>query len=186
MLKLRSASPDLVTLPPIGLEYLSWEPYYLHSTVQANEVLKIASLTTLTKLELHRWKAWCDVQPLRCLPLKELVLINCNNLELDLFVPSSLTCLEKLHIEDICWRLKADLERSFTIDGRQPSVSYRVCNYKLLLRNLGELILSLPNLRELSGRCSLYEWGMADKLQTWKSSKYQWDLELTLNSWTKY
>ena len=148
--------------------------------MQPNEILKIAGLTSLTKLELNKWQDWFDLEPLQVLPLEELVMIDCNNLEIDLFEHGALTALRKLHIEDSCWKFKTDLD-GFVVHGQYTEA------FTQQLQQVGEIIMALPHLQQVSGACSLYKLGiMEEMLQTWRMSEYEWNVGHMLRLWIKY
>jgi hypothetical protein len=167
-LVLRSGSPQLLTLPAIALESLSWTQHYQDSQIQVHEILKIASLSSLTKLELIKWKSWQDLSALQDMHLVELELIGCEGMERDLFLPGAFQQLQRLHIENSFWRWSYD-------DKGVEDTN----NYVSEMQELGEVILSIPALSELSGDCGLFFLGMVEQLKTWQMQK----CEVTVGHW---
>ena len=134
----------------------------LHTTpgVTLTQVVDhIGTLTNLTRLELHAfiYEQTINVRPLHSLPLRELVLLDCQNLEAKLLMPGSLTSLQKLHI--------AESDERQTAISQQPDVMPQ-------LRECGKAVLSLPDLTQLSGSCALFSFGMVEDLSSWQHSAY--------------
>jgi len=170
---LRTGSPQLLTLPSNGLESLTWTQHYQDSRIQVDEVLKIASLSALTRLELHKWKKWQDLSALQVLPLVELVLVGCEGMERDLFVPGGLQSLQRLHIEDGFWRWS------------HADKGDKVGRHEDEMRRLGKVVLAIPALREVSGDCGLFFLGMAEQLNFWQMQKCEVSVGHWLWTWVK-
>ena len=119
---------------------------------------KIGSFTALTRLELSDFRpAGADFAAVRKLPLQELVLVGCQNLEIHLIVPGSCTSLRKLHIEDS--------DRRKLKVSRQPEMMEKlaVCSRHLQ---------SLPHLHQLSGSGVLFNFVMRGVLEKWHVAEY--------------
>ena len=68
--------------------------------ISAHKTAYLASLTTLTYLELYQTPPWEGAEALRELSeLQKLALVDCCGLELELFIPGALTSLTSLHVE---------------------------------------------------------------------------------------
>ena len=139
-------------------------------------VRQISTLTALTRLELVEYTGVTrHAAHLRSLPLRELILVDCHKLVLDIFVPGALTSLEKLHL--------VGMQRNVMRDSL------------LELQDCAEAVLSLPHLVQLSGSNALFrEEGMASALSTWQQHEYtkglmsanDFDHELSLmNLWLR-
>ena len=125
----------------------------------APDIEAIARLTGLTRLELVSYDCAVSFSPLQHLGLIELVLVDCPYIPENLFIPGALTDLQKLHM--------ADLEpppspEEFNRDLQTPGSEGYLAAHEL--RHLGAIVLRLPKLFQLSGRCSLLSVGMADAL----------------------
>ena len=124
---------------------------------------KVASLTKLTRLELKGLSKSSDeeIAALRNLQLQELVLLNCADLDLKLFVPGALTTLRKLHIENV---------------NIVPIGSHHMMNEILLdeerdkLKAVGEIVFQLGELSQISGWCNLFKVGMRQGLREWNAA----------------
>ena len=126
----------------------------------SRSVRKIGSYKALTRLELSRFRpnGGADFAAMRTLPLQELVLIHCHNLEVQLMMPGALLSLRKLHIEESDKR-RRKLSRQSEIMEKLAACSRQ--------------LLSLPHLHQLSGSGLLLKVVMKDVLQTWHVAKYQ-------------
>ena len=95
----------------------------------------------------------------RKLPLRELALLNCHDLDLELFLPGAFLSLQKCHIEDSTQRAKQVRRQA---DMREELA---VC---------GSNLLSLPDLYQLSGSGLLFTSVMSGvlKFSKWHVSKY--------------
>ena len=122
-------------------------------------VQKIGAFTALTRLALSQFKpAGADFAAVHKLPLQELELLHCQNLEVELIVPGALLLLRSLHIEDSVYRKRRV--------SKQPEMMEKlaVCSRSLL---------SLPHLYQLTGTGALFTFAMKDVLKTWHVAKYQ-------------
>lgn len=145
------------------------------------ETRLIGQLTSLTRLEMHAY-AFSSIHPdgprqtmayssvnlaaLRALPLRELVLLNCQNLEIGLFEHGALKSLQKLHI--------LDSQKRQAVVAEQPAVVSQ-------LVSCARTVLSLPQLTQLSGSCALFSLAMGSELSTWQQIKYRQGLVTTNN-----
>ena len=104
-----------------------------------------------------------SLQSLRQLQLRELTLLDCGGLELELFTPGALTSLRNLHVEDSACRLNRSGRVKELLDQAQvsPSVQARVQR----ARGVGEIVLQLPELHQVSGLCDLFMLGMRSGLR---------------------
>ena len=159
-------------IAPSGLQSISCG---LKPTVQdyrdfmAFALRDIGSLRALTRLELRDFRPADprSVPQIRALPLQELVLLGCNNLELQLIVPGRLTSLRRLHIEEPRYCQKRAIEQRHVKD-----------NLTACARNL----LSLPQLSQLSGSSALFKIARrAEIITDWPMSAYESNL-MTSNS----
>ena len=143
-------------------------------TVRDDTLQKIASLSALTCLELHKWRSWRSLAALQDLPLVELVLVGCEGMERDLLQPGALQKLQRLHVEDDFWRW------SYADRGEQGGDEYRA-----EMRKLGEVVLAIPTLEEVSGDCGLFFLGMAEGLKSWRMRKAEVSVGHWIWAWTK-
>ena len=77
-----------------------------------------------------------------------------------LVAPGALPCLQKLHVEEE----RADLEHFADGTEAERSPTLRV----------GELVFSLPNLVEISGRSRLFLLGMPENWRFWSKCSEHW------------
>ena len=156
----------------------------------------IARLGSLTRLKLSRGNNGKGLKPIRAdylpinaallqgLPLRELVLVNCsmsNHTQLStLFVEGALCGLEKIHIEDgdtedadflsktmhptdsaqaLTEEQEARLQRI-----RRQTVPY----YLEVLRTVGDGIIRLPQLQQVSGYSAVWNFGVDNYLKAWE------------------
>lgn len=171
-LKITHTSERMCQIAPSGLQSISCglKPIVQNNWVLMAFVLRdIGSLRALTRLELRglRPADTQSVPQIRALPLQELVLLGCNNLELQLIVPGRLTSLRRLHIEEPRYCQKRAIEQRHVKD-----------NLTACARNL----LSLPQLSQLSGSSALFRIARrADIITDWPMSAYEPNL-MTSNS----
>ena len=137
--------------------------YRRHPNTRQTEsaVLQLARLTGLTRLELANQIAAGPSDtyaPLRGLQLVELVLLECQGLEPKLFTPGALTALQRLHIED-----------RFAEMGGMPDSWEAQMDHGTLQRT-GDILLSHPQIRQLSGLGRLFSVGMRQGLREWHMS----------------
>ena len=156
------------------------------------DVFAIARLTSLTRLELIEY--YCNVSQftlLQNLGLIELVLMDCPYIPENIIRPGgqgALTALQKPYVADqeIIPSLE-DFNRALETPGSEFHLTaHGLCHQ-------GAIAMSLPNLVELSGQCSLFTVGMADCLSArgWHRSpsycqcmtNFDWHPETDM--WTK-
>ena len=118
---------------------------------------KIGKFTALTCLEPSEFRpAGEDSAAMQNLPLQELVLLYCHNLEIHLLVAGALLSLRRLHIEDT--------DRRKQTIRKQPEMMEKlaVCS---------RFLLSLPDLYQLPGSGVLFCAATKIVLQTWHVGK---------------
>ena len=133
---------------------------------------ELLRLTGLTRLVLIHWDSkkisLHSLEVLRQLHLQELVLIDCQEMELDLFTPDALTTLQKLHVEEpssiFNWHENGQLP--LDIMQRQPVELAGMRRSK----EVAEILFQLPNLYQLSGLCNLFAMGMKEGLRNWEEA----------------
>ena len=115
------------------------------------------TIPVLTRLELAEWHQGRQesIEALQRLPLQELILVDCDGLELKLFAPGKLSKLRKLHIEAPSYVYYANEDDWFAPDIRDA------------LEKAGEAVLQLPELHQLSGRGDLFRIGLEQGLRDW-------------------
>lgn len=156
---LNYAKFNFLHLGDTGLQSLSSEQPENEFRYIKPTLPQLANTSGLTRLELIRLDVCNFVTRVRGLPLRELILISCHATELQLFVPGAFTSLQKLHIEEgACEDVMQEDEDSAT------------GNEELQLKDVGAMILDLPELRQVSGWCELYERGMREGLRSWGES----------------
>ena len=147
----------------------------------------LGSLTELTRLELtefHYPANWPPLQNARLLRLIELVLVSCPHVPEALFVPGALSSLQRLHIEDDYnnydqisdyYDDPPDSEADDPIDSgseeTEPELLMTQRHQKL--QRIGETVLSLKSLYQVSGRAYLLLFGMAESLVKWQRFDYK-------------
>ena len=156
----------------------------------------ITRLTGLTRLELVLCNQMTNAELLRGLPLRELLLLYCP-FELyeqlpSLFVPGALPLLQKLHIEDElgaenCFTeyvlfscsnsVLTEILEEMGEEDEIPAGRMKTLPFCQSLLRLGEGILSLPSLQQVSGRSAVFDHGMEDGLKDWHMS---WGVDLAL------
>ncbi len=125
----------------------------------------IASFTTLTRLELSEFHCSKNLERLQNLGLRELVLVDCPGAAERLIVPGALTALQKLHIsqnEEFGDNVLEDFSgsvRNSTSAGHEDALE---------LIKLGQAVLGLPRLVQLSGWGPLFLLVLAEELKAWK------------------
>ena len=152
-------APD--DLPALCLE----ETWFLeHTFLDQPGFAKLQGLTRLELVEHQSIHSYEAMEAIGALPLQELVLLNCHRLEFDmaglLFRPNFLTGLRKLHIED-----PAALSYQ-----PKPSALFPE-RWQEQLREMGDSLFErLRELRQLSGWCDLFAFGMRQGLAGWKKT----------------
>ena len=142
-------------------------------------ISSIALLTGLTRLELASYPCIADFSPLHGLGLVELVLIDCPYIPQGMFSRGAFTSLQKLHIAD---QDQIPSSEDFHRDLQTPGCDGYMVAHQLL--HLGGIVLGLPNLRQISGICSLLMLGIADALSAkgWHKGPYEYR-SMTKLSW---
>ena len=140
-------------MPDLRIETFMWtaseHQQLLISYVDAQQ---LARLTSLTKLVLTHVDGFEDVSPLSTLPnLQELALMNSRHMETKLFRVGSMQSLRKLIIEDNIFSGMA-LGGIMPMDDPPPPLSL-----VRLLKQVGQAILKLPRLVEISGRAKVFD-----------------------------
>lgn len=168
---LKAKDDDLLGLVDHELQSLSLADAY-EGRLYFLGLPKLDRLTGLTRLELlSLGRVEKDsLDALRHLELQELVLLNCNELERELFVRaperefwrpgpkrSPMQALKKLHIEDSKWS-----EDRAEDDDRQLAIARQI-----KLEKAADVVLQLPKLRQLSGLCRLFDAAMGQGLRSW-------------------
>ena len=159
ILKLWSSDSSLMVSAGDSLENLECKLATENDQQFRSALKKVGTFTALTRLELPDFRsAGAEFAAVRRLPLQELVLLYCQNLEVELILPGALLSLRKLHIEDY--------------DTRKQEIS----EHPGMMERLGvcsRTLLSLPHLYQLSGSGVLFCAAMKDVLQTWHVAEYQ-------------
>lgn len=134
------AGPRLQSLSLVGT---SWPGIY----EELSDVPRLSRLSGVTNLELSDYKATSHPHLASChsLRLRELTILDCDNVEAAIFKPGALTALEVLHIKE---SLEARNKRRR--DLRQADPAAREASERQR-QEAGAVFLSLPKLRQLSG-----------------------------------
>ena len=155
-------------LPLASKELLSLSCRYHQGIDGLLDLNFIAGLTALTRLELIDFKYLMDLAPLRDIAVKELVILECPRWPAALFVPGALITLQRLHIAH---HEEAAVSRAaFMANLRNPASKDHLPAHNLC--RLGAIILSLPSLIQLSGKCALFDLGIGEELKGWHRSQY--------------
>ena len=158
---------DYLQLAEASLEDLEYSRPPNEKTFRMPNAGKLATLTALTRLVLFATHGPLQPFPLSCLAkLKELVLIDCRRLHTALFVPGALQSLQRLHIEgsEGCYYCQYVEYISEYVASAEEYAD---------LRKAGELIVSLPQLRQVSGGpCPLLSVGLESHLSAWHVCSY--------------
>ena len=109
----------------------------------------LASFRALTKLELNSISRMVSPRPLRGLPLQVLILIDCQPVISQFIGHSLFPGLTKLHIEE-------------AVPRRHITLKYRV-----QMQKLGDILLSMPSLYQISGNSRVFTIGMSKSLKAW-------------------
>ena len=123
----------------------------LMAELQPHEIQLIASLRGLTRLGLSGYRKWDSLETLRKLPLRELTLSDCNNLELELLVPGALQSLQALVITDAAWIQSA---AQGVVDDQASNILQQAC------QKAGKVVCQLLHLTRVQGDCALFTLGM--------------------------
>ena len=155
---LTASDPEFVDLADDSLPSISLkeqEPDTFES------VAKLTRLTSLTRIEMRDMWAGDSLTSLRGLPLQELVLLDCPGVTYKLFAPAALTTLRRLHVEDVyCDEVMFE---------EKPGCSRA---FRQQLQKLGDTVLQLPALMQVSGRSNLLARGMKQGLEMWEDSEF--------------
>ena len=119
----------------------------------------MSHLTALTSLSISDAVCWKNVGGLAALPLQELILFECNHLEVDLFVPGALQSLQYLSIMDDYYSSELCL-----YDDRNRPPGFTREAYGQRLRLTADVIQALPCLHKgILGSCSIGHVGILGK-----------------------
>ena len=165
-------SLDIIDTPPIFMQLASSNLLSLNCSPEDEEHLEmpqetvsaICNLTALTRLALYDWACISGFSALQGLNLRELRLGNCSEAAQQILATGQMTSLERLHIADWTKGSTDDVEafNSALTDTSSPDHTEAV-----ELHQLGQAILSLPRLAEVSGPCRLFSCAMAEELRAW-------------------
>lgn len=182
-LKLWDTDSTVSTLVGNKLHCLEIDLFWKDNAVHRRAVQKIGACTALTRLELSDVRSdGADFAAVRKLPLQELVLLHCQNMEVALLVPGALLLLEKIHIED------SDKKKQRL--SRKPELMEK-------LAVCGEVVVGLPRLLQLSGSGMLFSIAMKGLLEKWHVAEYsdgsittsdhfqRYNMHSKLRVWTK-
>ena len=155
------AGPKLQSLKLIG----EWGIWNQEELPEGN---RFGRMSGMTKLELSNCRAsHSQLTSLHSLKLRELVLVDCVNIEAAIFKPGALTALEVLHIDE-----SFDLRMKNWDDSLQADPAEREAS-RQQLQDAGAVVLSLPKLQQLSGG--------SEAVATWMAS----GSHASANLWTK-
>lgn len=154
-----------VTLKSLVLEPLRvWEPLGVWEPRQDLDLplpmdwSPLTRLTSLSSLSLRSFKRWSNLDTIRRLPIVELSLLNCNHMEVDLFVPGSMQQLQTLMICDTYFEGE---ECTYSAATKNPELEG---NYVPSLQQIARLVKSLPALQTLdANECTLFQVGLYGK-----------------------
>ena len=129
------------------------------------DVSASAKHTTLTELSLRNIHCVTEFHKLRSLAVQKLFLIDCPGAEVELFVPGALAALETLHICEEKSHLIA-LDECLSQDSAPEFEEQQIARQILVA---GKVLLSLPRLVEVGGRCKLlFLLGIINEQIGWK------------------
>ena len=124
----------------------------------------ICNLTALTQLTLHGYKRTTQISALQNLKLEELQLEECPGAAQHILSTAAMTTLERLSIWVAREGRPHDVE-AFNAALRDTSSPDHT--WAEGLHQLGQAVLSLPRLVEVSGYCLLFSCAMAEDLRAW-------------------
>lgn len=128
-------------------------------------VTAISNLTALTQLTLYSYRGATRLSALQGLQLKKLRLEGCPGAAQQILGNGGMTSLQKLHI----WESKHDPTHDVTAFntalGDTASADHQ---WAQELYQLGQVVLSLPNLVQVSGSSLLFTGAMAEGLRAWR------------------
>ena len=90
------------------------------------------------------------------------MLICCPHMEENLFVAGAFTRLKRLRVENFCSCLHTDRSKPVL-----KAAASRYGSPPATLRRIGDSVLSLSKLQQISGGCRLFSIGMEDSLKGW-------------------
>ena len=125
-----------------------------------SDTVLIARFSRLTELSLESIPPSADYNSLRCLRLQKLRLQDCQDAELALFEPDSLTALQEVTILDTWSYLKSFRDKLDQLDPEAQREAQQ-------LVQIGKFLLSMPSLRVVSGSCKLYLLGIFKEQEGW-------------------
>ena len=136
--------------------------------VPKKTVSAICSSTSLTKLTLCGYHRTTRFSALQGLKLQELVLHGCPKAAHNILSNGAMSTLEKLQIRDRPKDMTHDVT-AFNASLRNTASPDHKKAQKL--HKLGQILLSLPRLVEVSGACQLFSVAMAEDLRAWSEWK---------------
>ena len=153
-MRLSGSDSRLLHLAGPDLEALNCDEGQFSITQQA--WWTIGGFTALTRLKLQNgFLPTYFAASIRMLPLQELVLIDCSQLDFSMFRREAPSSLRRLHIE----------KNNF--DPGYPRIEW-----KYDLAEYGSVQCRLPNLHQISGTRGRLQQGMQDLLATWHYQPY--------------
>ena len=134
----------------------------------------IASLTSLTQLTLAEYGYSEGLSALHGLELQELRLKHCSNAAASILSSGAMTSLETLHISEGT-EPKEGVFSDLTAFN-EALEDTRITDHEKAqeLHQLGQVVLSLPRLVQLSGDCSLFSYALTKdqtRWSVWKEGK---------------
>lgn len=162
-LYLNSSSIELLALAGPNLQRLSISP--TGAEFRAMDVAALAKFTSLTSLHLYHYRSSsAEPRPLSNSNLRELSLTYALGSETLLTTPASLSALETLHIvED--WHVFRDF--CDQLQRQEPEVQQKAQQ----LRQVGEILQSLPRLESMKGTSKLFTVGLVEQRNGWAKQK---------------
>ena len=159
---------SMLDVGPPGLQCLEYQ--WEHSDLESVSIAfqKMSTFQGLTKLDLRNFNFSRQSSTLQKLPLQELVIVDCKmQLEMHLLGLGKIRTLRRLHVEE-------------------PNDIWLPCCYPTwMLSGIGEALLKLPDLTQLSGTCLLFDSSLIKELSGWQVSASQPGL-MTTNSLPMY
>lgn len=126
------------------------------------DISRLARVTGLTRLELACHHISRDLTVLADLPLKELVILGCYQLELRIFQSGSWGSLRKLHLESAHSAREASKQKWIALVNSSEQQE---------LERIGKIFFQLPQLCQLSGFSTLFVVGMKQGLRAWNVAR---------------
>lgn len=131
-------------------------------------VAAISRLTGLTQLTL--WGIVCSsgFRALCSLPLQDLRVHDCPGAEFLLFVPGAFSALRELRYTEAAGLIVEFAKKLCSIEDSSPEEGQLLQNTVRRLQEVGDTLLSLPSLVEVSGSCRLLMFGIKDGQNGWR------------------